>query len=135
MLMMNRRFFRFATLCAVLTALTLFAYGKRVAPKPVAPVVSNGIKYSARGDGRDQYVVATAASTGSELWKAKVFHTRIKFWTEEDVQWIFITDLKIVNHSLFVRDENARCYSVEILKNHRVHRTSCAAFGEKQAEP
>jgi len=121
---MSKRSFRVAIICAALAMTTVIAAAKRVNPKSVAPVVANGIRYSAEGDGRDQYVVATDASTGKELWKVKVFHSRIKFWDEEDVQWVFITDLKIVSNLLFVRDERARCYSVDI-KTHRVHKASC----------
>jgi hypothetical protein len=87
-------------------------------PKPVAPVISAGVRYFAQGDGRNQYVVATDASSGIELWKVKVFHNDIKFWVEEDVQWVFITDLKLANNSLFVRDEEARCYSIDIKRRH-----------------
>jgi outer membrane protein assembly factor BamB len=93
--------------------------------KPVAPVVANGVRYSAEGDGREQYVAAFDASTGKELWKVKVFHTRIKFWVEEDIQWVFITNLILIDKLLFVRDERARCYSIDI-RTHRVHKISCS---------
>ena len=48
-----------------LLATTLAA--KRVPPKPVAPVVSGGVCYSADGDGKDEYVVAENVSTGQLL--------------------------------------------------------------------
>ena len=76
-------------------------------------------------DGRDQYVVATNVVTGQELWRVRVFHTHIKFWIEEDVQWVFITDLKLVDNSLFVRDGKARCYAVDV-KGHRVRKALCS---------
>jgi hypothetical protein len=47
-----------------------------------------------------------------------VFHNRIKFWIEEDVQWVFITDLKLVDNSLVVRDERSRCYSIGLTRKH-----------------
>ena len=130
MLATSKRAFRAAIICAALAITTVAAEAKRLNPKTVAPVVANGIGYSAEGDGRDQYVVATDAFTGKELWRAKVFHTRIKFWIEEDVQWVFITDLKIVGDLLFVRDERARCHSVDI-KTHRVHKAACDAVFAK----
>jgi hypothetical protein len=98
---------------------------KRVPPKPVTPVVSGGIKYSVAGDGRDQYVVAEGVSDGKELWKIRIFHNQIKFWIEEDVQWVFITDLKLVDSSLVVRDERSRCYSVNLVKKD-VQKRRCA---------
>ena len=77
--------------CFVLAFLAVSALAKRLSPKPVTPVISGGIRYSAEGHGRDQYVVAADASTGNVLWRVKVFHTYIKPWWEEDVQWVYIT--------------------------------------------
>jgi hypothetical protein len=93
-------------------------------PRPVTPVTADGVRYSATGDGRNGYVLATQIGTGRELWKVKVFHARINFWMEEDVQWVFITDLKIVGDSLLVRDEKARCYYVN-LKSRKVDGHGC----------
>jgi len=79
------------------------ATAKRVPPKPVAPIVADAIRYSADGDGKDSYVVATDEASGRTLWRVKVFHTRIKFWRgEEDNQWLFISDLKLAGDSLLV---------------------------------
>jgi len=111
--------------------MTTAAVAKRVPPKPVVPVVADGVRYSAEGDGREQYVVATDTSTGRQLWKAEVFHTHIKFWVEEDVQWVFITNLRLMDNSLFVRDEKARCYSVD-LKTHRMRKASCGTVFTQQ---
>ena len=111
---------------AVLLLFATQAVAKRIPPKPVAPVVSNGIKYTAEGDGRDQYVVAADASSGNVLWRVKVFHNHIKFWMEEDVQWVYITDLKLGNDSLLVRDERSRCYSVDLTKR-RARKCDCSS--------
>ena len=117
------------TVHAALALATVVAAAKIALPKPAVPVEANGIRYSADCDGRDQYVVATDIASGKQLWKVKVFHTYIKFWIEEDVQWVFITDLKLVDSSLFVRDGKARCYAVDI-NSHRVRKAPCsAAFG------
>ena len=115
-----------ALTCAVLLCLATQAVAKRIPPKPVSPVVSDGIRYAAEGDGRDQYVVAANASSGEMLWRVKVFHIHIKFWIEEDVQWTYITDLKLGNNSLLVRDERSRCYSVDLTKR-RVRRCDCGS--------
>src|SRR5579872_693135 len=114
--------------CLVLVFLLVSAQAKRVTPKPVAPVISGGIRYSAAGDGRDQYVVAADATTGSVLWKVKVFHTHIKPWIEEDNQWVFISDLKLEADSLFVRDESSRCYSIDLSTTHVKKRPCSSAF-------
>ena len=101
------------------------AMAKRVPPKPVLPISADGIRYSAEGDGKDSYVVATDEATGKTLWKVKVFHTRIKFWRgEEDNQWVFISDLKRAGDSVLVRDENNRCYSISLNTKH-VKKAAC----------
>jgi hypothetical protein len=132
---MTKRQLRVPIICLTLALVTSAAVAKRMNPKPVTPVVSRGIRYSADRDGRDQYVVATDVSSGMQLWKVKVFHTNIKFWVEEDVQWVFITDLKVIDNSLFVRDEKARCYSVD-LSTHGVRKASCSkAFTQQDNAP
>jgi hypothetical protein len=70
------------------------ALAKRVAPKDVPPIVADGVRYSAEGDGRDSFVVATEEASGKASWSTKMFHTRIKLWREEDNQWLFISDMK-----------------------------------------
>ena len=99
-------------------------YAKRIPPKPVKPVSANGVTYSAEGDGRKGYVVATDTSTQKELWRVQIFMVHIKFWIEEDVQWVYITDLRITGDVLLVRDERAKCYAVG-LRDKRVKSASC----------
>jgi hypothetical protein len=121
---MNGFWRRFLTASLYLTLFAVCAVAKRVPPKPVAPVVSDGIEYWADCDGRDAYVVATDIGSGKVLWKVKVFHNRIKFWIEEDVQWVYITNLKLTGQSLLVRDEKSRCYSIDLTAK-RVKSQSC----------
>lgn len=112
---------------AFLSLLTPFAFAKRMPPKPVPPVVSKGVRYSANGDGRDEYVCAADVSTGSVLWKKKLFHNHIKFWIEEDVQWIYISRLELVGESLYVMDEKPRCFSLDLAGRH-IKRLKCATL-------
>ena len=103
------------------------ATAKRVPPKLVAPIVVDGIGYSADGDGKDSYVVASDEASGRTLWRVKVFHTRTKFWRgEEDNQWLFISDLKLAGDFLLARDEKNRCYSIH-LKTKRVKKAPCGS--------
>jgi hypothetical protein len=94
----------------------------------VTPVVSGGIQYSAVRDGRNQYVVATDTTSGKVVWRVKILHNRIKPWVEEDNQWVFISDLKLLGNSLRVRDEKSRCYSVD-LKTKHAKRQKCDVDG------
>lgn len=120
--------FRALLACALVSVSTAVA-AKIAPPKPVPPVESGGVKYSADRDGKDQYVLATDTTTGKQLWRVKVFHTHIKPWIEEDVQWAFITDLKLVKNSLFLRDGKERCYAVDV-KTHAVRKADCSGVFE-----
>ena len=90
------------------------ALAVRIPPKPVTPVVLNGIRYSAEGNGIDQYVLAVDASTCDPLWRTRIFHNNIWKWLEGDVQWVFITNLQPAGNSLRVTDEKFRRYSVDL---------------------
>jgi hypothetical protein len=113
-----------AIACVALVCLGASAAAKRLPPKPVNPVTSGGIRYSAAGDGRDEYVVAADGATGSVLWKVKVFHTHFMPWMEEDVQTIFINGLRLAGNAVLVRDEISRCYSVDLITK-QVKRRQC----------
>ncbi len=119
---------RFCFIILCITFLTPVALcAKRIPAKPVKPVSANGITYSAEGDGKNGYVVATQTSTQKELWRVRIFKVHIKFWLgEEDVQWVYITDLRIAGNSLLVRNEKARCYDLDLTKR-KSRRTSCPA--------
>ena len=106
------------------TLLIQALHAKRIALKPVAPVVSDGVQYSANGDGRVQYVVATDIASSRQLWKVKIFQTHIKPWIEEDNQWVFISDLALKGNTLQIRDEKARCYDLNLITK-KVKRRSC----------
>jgi hypothetical protein len=108
----------FSVFCSV------FAVPKRIAPRDVPDIVADGIRYSASGDGRDSFVAAKDAATGKDLWEVKVLHTRIKFWVEEDNQWVFISDMKLAANSILVRNEKNRCYSISLTTKH-VKKTHC----------
>jgi hypothetical protein len=108
-----------------LTALFIApAFGKRLEPQPVTPVVYQGVEYSASGDGRIQYVVATAVATSKQLWKLKISRIHIKPWIEEDNQWVFISELKLDGNALIVKDERGRCHRVD-LRNRHVKKQPC----------
>jgi hypothetical protein len=126
---------RYAAIREVILALvTVAAVAKVVPPPHVFPVQFNGIRYSADGNGRDQYVVATLIATGKELWRVKVFHTRIKPWIEEDTQWVFINNLRLMGDLLFVRDGKGRCHTVNV-KTHGIRESPCPVFNEQKMLP
>lgn len=103
--------------------LLLPALAKRLPPPKVDPSVHQGITYSADGDGKTAWIVATDAS-GHTLWRAKIFHVHIDPQLEEDVQWVFISAMKLQGESLLVESEKSRCYLLN-LHTHHVTNTHC----------
>jgi hypothetical protein len=131
-IMFNMRSRFFVWLVPVVISLaTVAAIGKIPPLKPVVPVESDGVRYSADENGSDQYVSATDIRTAKQLWRVRVFHTHIKPWLEPDVQLVFITELRLVGGSLFVRDGKARCYAIDV-RDHRVHKADCGGFFAQQ---
>jgi hypothetical protein len=102
------------------------ASGKRVAPKPVVPVIYKGIEYSAHGDGKLGAVVATDLSRGKQLWRVPIFRIHTHWWkSEEDNQWVFIGALELVGSAIVVTNEPMHCYRLD-LSTRRVKNEPCA---------
>ena len=99
----------------LLLFIPLGLFAKRADPKPVPPVIQNGVRYSAPNDnGRIGHVVASDVRGGKTLWDIKVFEVEIDPKLEEDVQWVFISELQLRGNSLRVKDEKSRCYSLDL---------------------
>jgi hypothetical protein len=106
-------------------AMVPLSLAKRLPPPNVKPVLSDGVEYSAHGDGTHAWVAATEIATRKELWTAKVFHIHTHWWKgEEDNQWVYISDLKFETNVLFIRDERERCYFLN-LSTKKVEREHC----------
>ena len=80
-------------------------------------------------------MVAEDVATGKLVLKVEVFHTRIRFWIEEDTQWVFITHLKVVDKSLIVRDARASCHSVELTRNTSRNTSATTFFTRRLRRP
>lgn len=95
---------------------------KRSQPPDVRPLVHEGTRYVApNDDGRRAYVQAWDVVTTNKQWEVTVFTNRIDPRLEEDVQWIFITRLRIEAGKLVVTDEGDRRFAVD-LKTRSVER-------------
>lgn len=105
----------------------VFLYAKRTPPKPVAPVAADGVTYSSSGDGFEEFVVATQTDSGKELWKSKIFAVQVKPELEKDVQAVYITKLKLAGTTLYVRDESARCFQLDV-KTQAVEPANCSVM-------
>lgn len=88
----------------------------------VEPVIYEGVRFTApNDDGRRGYVQAWDTKTNKMLWEVTVYRNRINPLMEEDVQWVFIKKLSVVDGKLIVVDERDRAYSVDT-KTHPVKR-------------
>jgi hypothetical protein len=112
-------------LIAFILLLTITSAVAKRAPAPaVSPVEHDGIRYIAPNrNGRVAYLEAWDISTGKQLWVTVVFRNTIKPWVEEDVQWVFIKKLEMVQDKLVVTAERGRNYEVD-LKTGRVRRST-----------
>jgi hypothetical protein len=98
------------------------AHAKRKAPPKVEPVVFEGVRYTApNDDGRRAYVQAWQTSTNRMLWEVTVFRNRINPLAEEDVQHVYIRQMRIRDGKLIVIAEDDRVFSVD-LKTRAVER-------------
>jgi hypothetical protein len=94
---------------------------KRAAPKEVAPVVYEGIRYSAphwvRANGKriaGGYIEAFNAKTNKKLWRIKVYEIRNSPELEKDVQNVFITSMVIEKNQLVVVNERDERYEIDL---------------------
>ena len=99
----------------VLALLPCATFAKRAAPAKVQPVVHEGIRYLApNDDGRRGYIEAWAVPTNKKLWDVTVFKNRIDPKLEEDVQWVFIQSLRVMDGTLVVTSELGKTYKVNL---------------------
>lgn len=115
-------------LAYIIFALAVSSSAKRAQPKPVSPVVIGGVRYAAGGNGVDEYVVAFDVSSGKKLWALRLVHNEHDPRLEEDVQDVYITDLKAIKGALLVRDEKSRCYSIDLLTKRVNKQLWCHGF-------
>src|SRR5665213_1885834 len=103
-------------LVMVLTALIAGnAWAKRVAPKPVTPVVHSGVQYAAPNeDGIEGQIEARNAKTGKKLWDVVIYKNKVKPNLEEDIQWVFITELAIRGDTLRVTNERGEIFTLDL---------------------
>ncbi len=91
------------------------AHAKRKAPPKVEPVVYDGVRYTApNDDGRHAYVQAWQTSTNRMLWEVTVLRNRINPLAEEDVQHVYISQMRIRDGKLIVMIEDGRAFSVDL---------------------
>lgn len=93
---------------------------KRVAPPKVNAVTVGKLRFDAihwgrsRGFGQNGgYIAALDADSGRELWTLKVYDVTYDSGMEQDVQDVFIEEMKADGDKLVITDENDRRYVVD----------------------
>src|SRR5579872_500973 len=104
-----------AALCLALMLSPCIASAKRTAPPKVTPVVYEGIRYVApNDDGRRAYVQAWDPATNKKLWEVTIFRNFIMPFEEENVQHVFIKQMKILDAALIITAEDDRVYRLDL---------------------
>jgi hypothetical protein len=93
----------------------LSTFAKRLAPKPVSPVIWNGVEYRARDM---NFVEAVNITSQQRLWRTRVYFVRYVPFLETDVQDIFITSLTVQNGKLLVTNEAGKSYWLNLTTGH-----------------
>jgi outer membrane protein assembly factor BamB len=117
---------RFWIAVIAIISLPQLALAKRGEPKPVLPIVSNGVKYiapSVMPKYRSIYgnsncgigcVEARNNKNGKLLWKVEVYQIKYDPTIELDVQDVFISALSIDRGKLMVKNEDGVKFSVDL---------------------
>lgn len=126
---------RVMTRLAIIFLLTLLlsklTSAKRLPPVKVDPVVHEGIRYVApNDDGRRSYIEAWNAVTNKKLWELTLFTNRIDPNLEEDVQWVFIKALNILDGRLMLTSERGKTYQVDVNTKEITQSPSPKAIGD-----
>lgn len=96
---------------------------KRVGPPQVEPVTVGEVRYEALHWGRERgleqnggYVVAVDASSGRQLWTARIYRIEYVPKLETDVQDIFIRSIEpsANGRELLVTDERGRRFVLDL---------------------
>jgi hypothetical protein len=90
-------------------------FAKRRGPKPVPPVIWNGVEYRAR---HMNFVEAVNLSSQQRLWQTKVYFVWYMPLAEKDSQDIFITSLTVRNGKLLVTNEAGKSYWLNLNTGH-----------------
>lgn len=104
----------------VVAAAVLFGWtpasAKRLAPKPVPPVVWQGVEYRAPLDVEHMGCVqAFEVASGKKLWETKVYPVHISDELETDIQWVFISGLQVHDGKLWVTHESGNWSRLDLV--------------------
>jgi len=106
---------RLSLVFSAIAILPCLALAKRAAPPKVEPVIHDGSRYVAPNDnGIRAYIEAWDVQTNKKLWELTVFTNRVEPRLEEDVQWVFINKLNVLDDALLVTSERGNTYRIDL---------------------
>ena len=107
-------------------------FAERLAPKPVEPVISDGIEYRA-----PQFYMGCVEAWDSQnnqmLWRKKIYYIKYDERLEADVQDVFIEKLEIIGSRLIITNEKGHQYELNI--NTRQIRPISSLYAPVYVEP
>jgi hypothetical protein len=103
---------------SVLALVFIFSssFASRKLPNPVNSVIKDGIEYSAPLDfAKIGFVVATWQKTKTPIWTKQIYVIKYeKSGLEQDVQWVFITKLRLSDNRLIITNELGYEYELDL---------------------
>lgn len=97
------------------SALTMPVLAKRAMPRNVEPAVGGGVRYEASHRlPRVGLIEAWDEQSGKKLWEQKVYEVKIDPNLEEDVQWDFISRLRLQGNELLITTESGKAYTLDV---------------------
>src|SRR3954468_17626821 len=105
----------------VASAVSVGAFAKRLPPKPVAPLVADGVRYEVPHfgafHGKEQnggFVQAWDARKNQLLWDRMIYRIRYDRNLERDVQDVFITEIHLDGKTFFVTNESSERFEMDL---------------------
>lgn len=93
------------------------AHNKRGPIEVAKPIQYKGLEYQAHEDPEKMGIVTVVDHiTNKEVGRLRIYKPFIWPFLEKDVQWVFITDMKINWPFLYVVNEKGKKYSLNISK-------------------
>ena len=98
---------------------------KRLTPSPVEDAVFNQIRYSVTSTIEEMgYVKAWDVQNNKLLWNKKIYEITYDNSLERDVQDAYITNLRVEDNKLLVKNEGGNVYKVDLKTGNVISQTS-----------
>jgi len=113
---MKKRYTLIVFLLAFCLICTVQVFASRISlPAKISPVIYNDLRIVAENNSSDNMGIVQAfnVNTNKLIWSKKIYKVKIKSGIEEDIQWIFIKEIKIDNDKLLVVNESNKIYEVD----------------------